>query len=444
MRVQTNQQRLRTLQDMLVKLLAKALEQPESNIAINEDLDDQGMDSLLYMEILLDIEAQLEVSLSPVELSAYRRIDQLAAYLQDRLFGPASSTESVDETSATMPTVPTVPTTSTVPTTAAPVAAPARSNDVVVLHAPRERREGSAEPIEHTFVSRGRKLAFLEWGAGQDQTVVLIHGILDQALAWQLVAQPLADRGYRVIAPDLRGHGLSDHDPRGEGYSLLSFCSDLADLVDHLQLSRFLVAGHSMGSLTGVLFSACFPSYVSGLMLIETLMIGSAETTDMRALFAQDIDYMRNSHNHRPIPSFEMAVKLLTQSSPGLSIELAQQLCQRVTRREGEQLIWRWDPILRTRVGLRFPGRRTQYLDMLRHIEIPVRLLFGRQSNFNRTEEPQQLTAALPNAQAEYVDGGHNLQFDNPQAIVQTLDSLQASIDRHPYTRERPAVDAAS
>lgn len=81
-----------------------------------------------------------------------------------------------------------------------------------------------------------------EWGAG-DRTALLVHGIMSDSRTWRRVAPALAERGYRVIAVDLRGHGLS---PRGE-YSPRLFADDL---VDTLPQQADLAIGHSLGGLS--------------------------------------------------------------------------------------------------------------------------------------------------------------------------------------------------
>ncbi|MDX3628801.1 alpha/beta hydrolase [Streptomyces europaeiscabiei] len=85
------------------------------------------------------------------------------------------------------------------------------------------------------------QLSTREWGAG-DRTALLVHGIMSDSRTWRRVAPALLERGYRVIAVDLRGHGIS---PRGE-YSPQLFADDL---VDTLPRQADLVIGHSLGGL---------------------------------------------------------------------------------------------------------------------------------------------------------------------------------------------------
>ncbi|UZJ31839.1 alpha/beta fold hydrolase [Streptomyces endophytica] len=80
-----------------------------------------------------------------------------------------------------------------------------------------------------------------EWGAG-GRTAVLVHGMMSDHRTWHRVGPALADRGYRVLAVDLRGHGRS---PRGE-YGAELFAEDL---VETLPAAPEVVIGHSLGGL---------------------------------------------------------------------------------------------------------------------------------------------------------------------------------------------------
>ncbi|GAA4217401.1 alpha/beta fold hydrolase [Actinocatenispora rupis] len=81
-----------------------------------------------------------------------------------------------------------------------------------------------------------------EWGTG-DRVAVLVHGITSDAAGWSGIGPALADRGYRVLAPDLPGHG---HSPRAATYSLVDMADELAAAVPD---TPALVIGHSLGGL---------------------------------------------------------------------------------------------------------------------------------------------------------------------------------------------------
>ncbi len=60
-------------------------------------------------------------------------------------------------------------------------------------------------PTPPTFSTPGLRLRYLEWGSGGRDVVLLLHDCGEAADIWRPIGPRLADRGYRVIAPDLRG-----------------------------------------------------------------------------------------------------------------------------------------------------------------------------------------------------------------------------------------------
>jgi len=81
-----------------------------------------------------------------------------------------------------------------------------------------------------------------DWGSGP-RTAVLIHGFSDDAETWWRVGPALADLGFTVLAPELRGHGRSE---RAASYALHEFADDL---VESLPTGADVVIGHSLGAL---------------------------------------------------------------------------------------------------------------------------------------------------------------------------------------------------
>ncbi|MEU1227796.1 alpha/beta fold hydrolase [Streptomyces sp. NPDC005828] len=83
------------------------------------------------------------------------------------------------------------------------------------------------------------------WGSG-DRTALLVHGIMADHRTWRQVGPALAERGYRVIAVDLRGHGASDRAAGPEAYRPQDHADDL---VASLPAGADLAVGHSLGGL---------------------------------------------------------------------------------------------------------------------------------------------------------------------------------------------------
>ncbi|GLY77137.1 alpha/beta fold hydrolase [Actinoallomurus iriomotensis] len=85
------------------------------------------------------------------------------------------------------------------------------------------------------------RLHVAEWGDG-DRYALLVHGLFSDANSWHRLGPALAERGYHVLAPELRGHGRS---PRGR-YSPHDWAMDLIDTV---RIRPHVAIGHSLGGL---------------------------------------------------------------------------------------------------------------------------------------------------------------------------------------------------
>ena len=92
--------------------------------------------------------------------------------------------------------------------------------------------------------------------------LVLLHGGQGNARQWDTVARALADRS-RVLAPDLRGHGESDHAPDGD-YAPDVVAGDVEALADALGLGRFALVGFSIGGHAAYINPPGTPTKSSG------------------------------------------------------------------------------------------------------------------------------------------------------------------------------------
>ena len=98
------------------------------------------------------------------------------------------------------------------------------------------------------FESEGLKIAYDDLGEGDP--IVLLHGFAaDKSTNWRLTGwyRLLQKAGFRVIAPDARGHGRSDKPSEPEAYAPAGIAGDVVRLLDHLDIEAADVLGYSMG-----------------------------------------------------------------------------------------------------------------------------------------------------------------------------------------------------
>jgi len=115
----------------------------------------------------------------------------------------------------------------------------------------------------------GDRVAYLDEGSGE--AVVLLHGVAGSSQTWRALIRPLS-RKYRVIAPDLLGHGNSSK-PRSD-YSLGALSALVRDILDELGIARATIVGHSLGGGIAMQFVYQHPDYVDRLVLIGSGGLG--------------------------------------------------------------------------------------------------------------------------------------------------------------------------
>ena len=83
--------------------------------------------------------------------------------------------------------------------------------------------------------------------AGKGMPVLMVHGFPDSGLVWRKQAPALIAAGYRVLAPDNRGYGLSDRPPGVASYRLENVVGDLLTVMDRLKVRRTALVAHDWG-----------------------------------------------------------------------------------------------------------------------------------------------------------------------------------------------------
>jgi pimeloyl-ACP methyl ester carboxylesterase len=116
---------------------------------------------------------------------------------------------------------------------------------------------------------------------GEGPPVLLVHGFPDSGRVWRHQARALADAGWRVIVPDMRGFGDSDRPPAVEDYRTTKSVADLVAVLDAHGLERTAVVGHDWGAGVAWVFAALRPERVTAL---AALSVGHPEAQKPRSV----------------------------------------------------------------------------------------------------------------------------------------------------------------
>ena len=107
-----------------------------------------------------------------------------------------------------------------------------------------------------------------EAGEG-DNVAVLLHGFPESRFSWRFQIPVLAQLGWRVIAPDLRGYGGSSRPPRKDDYHIDHLVEDVAGLFDAVGAKRRLLIGHDWGAMVAWVFAMDRRLPLEGLVIMN-------------------------------------------------------------------------------------------------------------------------------------------------------------------------------
>ncbi|KAH0723782.1 hypothetical protein KY289_006826 [Solanum tuberosum] len=120
------------------------------------------------------------------------------------------------------------------------------------------------EKIHHNYVNvRGLKLHFAEIGTGP--VVVFLHGFPEIWYSWRHQMIAVADAGFRVIAPDFRGYGLSELPTYPKLTTFKDLVDDLLDMIDSLDIHKVFLVGKDFGARVVFHFALLHPNRVLAL-----------------------------------------------------------------------------------------------------------------------------------------------------------------------------------
>ena len=136
-----------------------------------------------------------------------------------------------------------------------------------------EHRERLRHAEKSRFVEvEGVRVHYQEAGVGRDgeSPVLLIHGFCASNFVWSETLEPLAEAGFRVVAPDLIGHGFSEK-PEGGEYTIEMQARMIVGLMDALGIERAVLVGSSYGGAVAAVCALDHASRVERLVLVGTV-----------------------------------------------------------------------------------------------------------------------------------------------------------------------------
>jgi pimeloyl-ACP methyl ester carboxylesterase len=263
-----------------------------------------------------------------------------------------------------------------------------------------------AGPTSQSFISQRLRLHYAEWGDPEAPVLILQHGGRDHCRNWDWVAQEFA-ADWRIVAPDLRGHGDSAWSPDGS-YTMDGFVYDFAQLVHTLGAEQVTIVAHSLGGNIATRFTALYPEKVRRLVNIEGLgpnpeMQKAIDARPIGDKLRQWIEDKRKAAGRIPrrYPTLERARHLTIHGT---------------SRNEDGTWSWKFDNYLNiwsvTDIAM------SDRIALWNAIECPVLLLYGLKSFATSPRLDGRLAHFRDARVIEYEEAGHWLHHDQFERFV--------------------------
>ena len=263
---------------------------------------------------------------------------------------------------------------------------------------------------EQYITVNGVRLRYLDWGTAGKTPLVCLHGHTGQAHIWDEFAEAMSPH-YHVLAVDQRGHGKSQW--ADTGYARDRFVEDLAAFVDALALSRFVLAGLSMGGWHSMLYAMEHPERVERIIIVDIAPEPSP---------AAMADMEKRSPTPMEFPSLDAGLDWMREGNPwATDARLRKDAEDKIRQREDGRWVWMADSAL---FNIMLPDLTDQeiigrYWRAMESISCPILEIRGTESNLVSNEVIRRMEQV--GKQFRSVDvprAGHVVTVDKPQEFI--------------------------
>ena len=271
-------------------------------------------------------------------------------------------------------------------------------------------------PLDRTIKANGLNFHYLEWGDSSKPTVVMLHGVSQQAHSWDFISLALSPE-YHVIAVDQRGHGDTDWADDGV-YSLDAMQADIDGVIGALGITDFNLMGHSMGGRNSFIWASRHPKMLRSLTIVDT-----GPETQRRG---QD-----RIRNFRELPnnldSFQEFADRIKEYTGRTDEQVLGALKYSIREMPDGKWSWKWDPETknRTRSGAD-PNWTTEKLwECVESVDCPSLVVRGSRSDIFAEETLVKMGEVMTDCTTATIkDAGHLVQGDNPVDFIAAAHKL--------------------
>jgi pimeloyl-ACP methyl ester carboxylesterase len=272
----------------------------------------------------------------------------------------------------------------------------------------------------------GDRVAYRDQGSGE--ALLLIHGMAGSSETWRAVMPRLA-KNYRVVAPDLLGHGESAK-PRGD-YSLGAFAVWLRDFLDELGITQATIVGQSLGGGVAMQFVYQHPDYCRRLVLIASGGLGPDVGLILRLLSAPGAELILPVAAPRPVLRAGNKVRGWL-SNVGIHSPRGTEMWTAYSSLSDRQTRQAFLRTLRSVVDYR--GQAVSALNRLQMVaDLPIMAIWGDRDAIIPVDHAYAAHDVRKETRLEVLPGiGHFPQVEAPMEVVDLIEDFMSTTAKQP------------
>ncbi|MFB6165882.1 MAG: alpha/beta fold hydrolase [Haloarculaceae archaeon] len=255
---------------------------------------------------------------------------------------------------------------------------------------------------------------------GDGPAVLFLHGGCMSHSVWESQVCALGEAGYRVVTPDLRGHG--DSDAPESPYTAEMYAADVATIADELTLDSFTLVGWSLGATIALTYAGEHADRLDGLVLVSSSIFERLAPDNDPAEFDLPLEAMlANQRRNRP-QGMERFVAGMFADEP-----------------DEWALRWLWDVGMQTPIRVALKTLRIyeepdveRFRETLRTLSVPGAVFHGGQDHAATLSEAESIATDLlsDGTFVPFADSGHVPFIEESARFDEQLRAFLETIDR--------------
>jgi len=285
---------------------------------------------------------------------------------------------------------------------------------------------------------------YVTWGPPDGKPLLLIHGTLSWAQTWRDIAEPLGERGFRVIAIDMPPFGYTSK-PANQNYGRAAAAKRILAFADSIGLETFTIGVHSYGGGGALEAAFAAPDRIDGLVLLDVALGLDAQPGSAPFQSVLGVSWLRTLASSATFANPMMigyGLRAFVHDDALITPQRIELYARPLRVKRSAESIGNW--VVNGLYGDERKSAAAKF-ENYRAFDKPVLVIWGREDGTTPLAQGQHIASLFPNARLRVLEGvDHIPQMEAPDAVVGFIaDFLDGSSGRDAGPKPDQSVGSA-